>query len=978
MDETKTVETAMLSTSYSDGSETEDYVFHPSNLNNPISIERSTYYNNGNSINEKIWYEGWTRNIQRIDYTDDGRRISASFYADSDMSPAFVTNSISVYDFSGLLQESFTPLSTATYTYDDARRLTSVTTTFTDGNLQTTEYLYNEIGEQIGATQDGITSFADSYYYRDTIDNEIWHVNHNIITTAHNGNVITGSHSRASTQITGLSVSLLQHSINISANDKITVFKKSFDPATKIMTDTTQTDNETPVIQKSMFGAVVETESRSMLVRHLVDATMTAHDTAISGGGRNTTRKMLWNADLATWDHLAYRWRENNVEMFEYFDYDAWGNVITHEDMLGNVVWTDYDIHGRPIYRGGASYPELRAYDAAGRLTSLSTTRNGTTPDTTRWNYDHVTGLVISKIYADGSSVNYTHTSAGQPLRTTSARGAWKENAYDTQNRLAATAFSSPDTPSVEYSYGLFNTVTNVSESTGLSHAYAYNARMSLTNETVSSSNLVFSISRDLGEHDQVSAVSLKINNVKKHATSYAYNNDNDLVEQTFTNAQNRVLHIAYTNRAGFALGYAITTPAGNTFKRDIVRHSYRPELIASCSHEYNGAPITAYAYTYDRLSKVTRKNTNSGAEINDYTYNTRSEVTGVSSIVADSHSYAYDYIGNRQTARTNNVLATSYAANQLNQYSTIATSEGATAPTYDADGNMLANGVWAYTYDAKNRLKTVSSNSVLLVANEYDYQHRRIRKTTPDSVHTYIYDGWNLIHEIVTPISGDSATEIQYFWGTDLSGTLQGAGGVGGLIAVSVNGQFYFTCYDNNGNITAYVSESGAVTAEYVYDAFGNATAQSGAMASAFPHRFSTKYYDPETEFYYFGYRFYSAEIGRWLNRDPIEERGGINLYSFVSNNSIKKTDRLGLKVLVIDVEAKMVAGDERFSDVSQTTLEYSFSVIDGLLVKMEKVSEKMFNDAKTKGKIKFNNKAFTGSRQEYIDIMKREKESK
>ena len=66
------------------------------------------------------------------------------------------------------------------------------------------------------------------------------------------------------------------------------------------------------------------------------------------------------------------------------------------------------------------------------------------------------------------------------------------------------------------------------------------------------------------------------------------------------------------------------------------------------------------------------------------------------------------------------------------------------------------------------------------------------------------------------------------------------GTGGVGGLVAVSIDGDFYFPGYDNNGNVIGYWDESGSIVAEYAYDAFGNTIASSGSMASVFPHRFS------------------------------------------------------------------------------------------------------------------------------------------
>ena len=135
----------------------------------------------------------------------------------------------------------------------------------------------------------------------------------------------------------------------------------------------------------------------------------------------------------------------------------------------------------------------------------------------------------------------------------------------------------------------------------------------------------------------------------------------------------------------------------------------------------------------------------------------------------------------------------------------------------------------------------------------------------------------------------------VEYFWGNDLSGTEQGAGGVGGLVAVSVDGAFFIPCYDHNGNVVCYVSESGAIAAQYVYAPYGNVIEQYGALAGRFAIRFSTKYTDIETGLISYLRRFYCPDHGRWLNRDPIEERGGENLYAFCGNNSLVDFDLQG-----------------------------------------------------------------------------------
>ena len=134
-----------------------------------------------------------------------------------------------------------------------------------------------------------------------------------------------------------------------------------------------------------------------------------------------------------------------------------------------------------------------------------------------------------------------------------------------------------------------------------------------------------------------------------------------------------------------------------------------------------------------------------------------------------------------------------------------------------------------------------------------------------------------------------------------DKSGSEQGAGGVGGLLAVSINGIFSIPCYDHNGNIVAYISETGDIEALYVYDAYGNTIEKSGEKADAHSFGFSTKYHDREVGLIGYQKRFYCPDLGRWLNRDPIEEEGGENLYAFCVNNPIFRFDLDGRSVLPI-----------------------------------------------------------------------------
>jgi RHS repeat-associated protein len=157
-----------------------------------------------------------------------------------------------------------------------------------------------------------------------------------------------------------------------------------------------------------------------------------------------------------------------------------------------------------------------------------------------------------------------------------------------------------------------------------------------------------------------------------------------------------------------------------------------------------------------------------------------------------------------------------------------------------------------------------------------------------------WVDDGWNRI----ALLSPSNAVTAEYAWGLDASGSLQGAGGVGGLLAtrlVSSSNTDYFPTYDGNGNVSEYLGITGNNVVHYEYDPFGTLTRRTGSTSIQFQYRFSTKPRDFGTGLYYYGYRWYDPVTGRWPSRDPIEENGGVNLYGFVGNDSINRFDLLG-----------------------------------------------------------------------------------
>ncbi len=311
----------------------------------------------------------------------------------------------------------------------------------------------------------------------------------------------------------------------------------------------------------------------------------------------------------------------------------------------------------------------------------------------------------------------------------------------------------------------------------------------------------------------------------------------------------------------------------------------------------------------------------------NAFVYNQRAEVTNAEMSTA-TYAYSYDDIGNRRWA-TSDAVASTYAANQLNQYSAV-TNAGENCPvTYDLEGNMTRNGAWCYFWDGENNMTVAvpvsTTNGSLRVDNGYDHLKRRILKTVdvktgyeppggnpptpgvpgqwvPVKTTRFVWDGWNIAAEITVDEQAGTTNVTRYLWGLDLSGSVQGAGGVGGLLAViEGDGSVYLPAYEANGNITEYVDQSGDTVSKYEYDAFGNSTAQSGDLAGSFKFRFSTKNFDAENWNLVYQQRQYIPPLGRWANRDSFGERGGLNLYRVGVNNLVNKHDYLGLAIPVI-----------------------------------------------------------------------------
>ena len=226
----------------------------------------------------------------------------------------------------------------------------------------------------------------------------------------------------------------------------------------------------------------------------------------------------------------------------------------------------------------------------------------------------------------------------------------------------------------------------------------------------------------------------------------------------------------------------------------------------------------------------------------------------------------------------------------------------------WDADGNLLQDGLWTNTWNAENRLIVRETTSGVPDAQKrrVEYRHDWMGRLTErkamsvwngDGYATtsstfYVWNGWLTIAEITSSVTN------YLTYGADVGGGLQTAGGVGGLVFVSLSGTNCLPIFNGNGDVMGLVyADSGSVAAEYDYSPSGETLKTQGALATANHFRFSTKLFD-DTGLLVYPLRPYSPRHHCFLSRDPIEEYGGINLHGLCANDWMNAVDPLGLLV--------------------------------------------------------------------------------
>lgn len=578
------------------------------------------------------------------------------------------------------------------------------------------------------------------------------------------------------------------------------------------------------------------------------------------------------------------------------FGYDFAGRRSVVTNALGHPIYAQFDMQGRLTNTWGGTYPVSYSYDIFGRTAVLTTYRQaGGTGDETRWLRDEESGLLTNKVYADGKGPTYGYSPAGRMLSRVWARGVTTTYKYDAFGAVTNISYSD-STPPISFSFDRLGRLRTITDGTG-ARGFTYNQYLELESET----NLLGTITRGYDRLGRPSSVQ----SGPDYGVGYMYDIHGRLSTVTATLAST-----SFVAKYEYLLNSDLIERITNSLGLD-TKYYYEANRNnkASVTNQHNsGVVISSFDYAYDALARRTNLIV-SGSTVNSFDYNAKNELIDAT-YGAIQQNYCYDDIGNR-LALSSDAEMKAYGVNELNQYTAITSTISATRGLlYDDDGNLIDDSRFTYKWDAENRLVGVRPkyhlNSYDVHKYAYDYMSRRVTKQSDHiaagqivggSTNAFDYDGWNLIRESPSSRQTSLGTNL-YVWGLDLSMNLQGTGGAGGLLAESRGGDLLAAAYDANGNLTELVNSEGTCPVQYRFDAFGNLADERDDLDYRNPYRFATKYSDNETSLLYYGYRYYSPGLGRWLNRDPVGEVGGLNLGTYVLNNPVDWIDMYGMAV--------------------------------------------------------------------------------
>jgi len=603
-------------------------------------------------------------------------------------------------------------------------------------------------------------------------------------------------------------------------------------------------------------------------------------------GRAQSTSNSLGLVQLFEYDELnRLLSSSNSLDESTSFAYDAQDRItaITYPD--GLVESFLFDGFGKVTNRSGAGqYAVTFSYDPAGNRTLQTDAEN----HSTTWTYD-ARNRVNRKTYHDASYEERTYDGNGNLATRRNPAGIVTAYAYDARNR--PTLIDYPDDADVILVHDALGRRTRV-ETQVETNEWTYDQANRIVSNLQHRTMQIITFTYD-AEDNRTS--------LTRNGETSMYGYDIAGRRQSITNHTGAY---TYTYQPEGDLVTALTFPSGAS-----VSNAYDPQgrLVLKENRDSVGVPVSSFSYAHDdagtRTNVVLADMRSRAFQYDDTRQLVQADGFTPGGAPDPGHQFAYAYDGSgNHTQVTRLGVADTFSINDLNQF---VTSSVPTAMTfnYDAAGNLLAAGSVAYTWDQEDRLTMISNgvNRTEFIYNGSGFvvERRDFQSEILQDVRRFVYDGSLLLAEL----DGSNNVVCSYLHGLDLTSTIDGAGGAGGVLSCdggATNTSYYF--YDGRGNVVDVLDPGDTLIAHYEYDPFGGILATAGSNPAGNAIRFSSKRFDDMHNIIDFGFRFFDPDLGRWLNRDPLAERESLNLYAFVQNNPMNQVDVLGLSSITIE----------------------------------------------------------------------------
>ena len=584
--------------------------------------------------------------------------------------------------------------------------------------------------------------------------------------------------------------------------------------------------------------------------------------------------------------------------------------VVTNAD--GNNSCYKYDARGRKIAEWGtALQPACFGYDDMDNITTLRTFRADnevitTDPsersdyDQTTWVFNPVTGLEISKTYADNTSVVKTYDAYNRLATETDARGNIKNHTYEHARGLHLdTSYTIVDgtteTVARSFTYNHIGQMTQLVDDAGV-RTFGYNSYGERESDSLVVDGDTHLITELRDSFGRSTGYTYAKNDTVQQTVSTGYGTDGRINSAGFMHG-GEMKQFGYEYLQGSNLLHKLTKPNNMTLTQT---YEATRDLLTGMAYHRGSTLVAQRTYTYDLLGRPTTRNiARQGSVVNDtFTHNSRSELIKAK-VNNKEYEYCYDNIGNRQSALEGNE-STIYDTNALNQYTTISENKTvAFVPQFDVDGNQTLiktkTGIWSAVYNDENRpISFTNEASGTVIECAYDSMGRRAYKkvTTNGSVtlhQRYIYRGYLQIACIDLTRSNHPALWFITWDPTQPVATRP--------LAIRLNGTWFTYGWDLTKNIYEIFGPAGYPRTTYTYSPFGEVSA-SGDITQ--PIQWSSEMWDSELGLVYYNWRYYNPEKGKWILRDMVKEfiNSEYNQYVYCKNSTIIEFDILGMEI--------------------------------------------------------------------------------